>query len=157
KRERAGFLTHRDAPGQQVRHHSGQRGRTATVKVRLTRGVTFLTLLTVAVAAGLLYWSWDSQTSTWESGVFVSFGSTLLLFVPLAILTYSIETGLDRVSKGQEQIVTRQEETASDVARLAEEVAQTQADLRLTREQLSEVVRERITANKSTDAALFKV
>lgn len=39
----------------------------------------------------------------------------------------------------------RQEETASDVARLTAEVAQTQADLRLTREKLSEVVRERIT------------
>lgn len=79
------------------------------MKVRLTRGVTLLTLLTVAVAVGLLYRSWDSQTSTWESGVFVQFGSTLLLFVPLAVLTYSIETGLDRVSRRQDQIATRQE------------------------------------------------
>jgi hypothetical protein len=50
----------------------------------------------------------------------------------------------------------RQEETASDVARLTAEVAQPQADLRLTREELSEVVRERITENKSKDSALFK-
>jgi hypothetical protein len=49
-----------------------------------------------------------------------------------------------------------QQETASDVARLTEEVAQTQADLRLTREQLSDVVRDRITANKSKDSTLFK-
>jgi ABC-type multidrug transport system fused ATPase/permease subunit len=126
------------------------------VKVRLTRGVTLLALLIAAVAVGLLYWSWDSQTSTWESAVLVGFGSALLLFVPLAILTRGIETALDRVSTRQEQISTRQEETASDVAQLAEEVAQTQADLRLTREQLSEVVREQITENKSKDSVLFK-
>jgi hypothetical protein len=126
------------------------------VKVRLTRSVTLLSLLIAAVAVGLLYWSWDSQTSTWESVVLVAFGSALLLFVPLAILSRGIEATLDRVSTRQEQISTRQEETASDVARLAEEVAQTQADLLLTREQLSEVVRERITENKSKDSALFK-
>ena len=126
------------------------------MKVRLTRGVTLLALLIVAVAVGLLYWSWDSQKSTWESVVLVGFGSALLLFVPLAIITRGIEAALDRVSTQQEQISTLQEETASDVARLTEEVAQTQADLRLTREQLSEVVRERITENKSKDSALFK-
>lgn len=126
------------------------------MKVRLTRGVTLLAALTVACAIGLLYLSWDSQTSTWESGLYLAFGSTLLLFVPLAILTRGIEIGLDRVSERQDQIATRQEETASDVTRLTEEVAQTQADLRLTREQLSEVVRDRITANKSKDSELFK-
>ena len=102
------------------------------MKIRLTRGVTLLAPLIVAVAVGLLYWSWDSQTSTWESVVLVAFGSALLLFVPLAILTRGIEAALDRVSTRQERISTRQEETASDVARLAEEVAQTQDDLRLT-------------------------
>ena len=126
------------------------------MKVRLTRGIALLTILTAGFAIGLLYRSWDSQTSTWESGVLVQFGSTLLLFVPLAYLTYRIETGLDRVSTRQEEIATQQEETASDVHQLAEEVAQTQADLRLTREQLSEMVRERITENKSKDSALFK-
>ena len=44
------------------------------MKVRLTRGVTLLALLIAAVAAGLLYWSWDSQKSTWESVVLVAFG-----------------------------------------------------------------------------------
>ena len=126
------------------------------MKVRLTRGVTLLATVTVALSVGLLYLSWDSQTSTWESGLFVAFGSTLLLFVPLAILTHSIEAGLDRVTQRQDQIAARQEETASDVTRLTEEVARTQADLRLTREQLSEVVRERITATKSKDSELFK-
>ena len=126
------------------------------MKVRLTRGVTLLAALTVAGAIGLLYLSWDSQTSTWESELYLAFGSTLLLFVPLAILSHGIETGLDRVSERQDQIARRQEETASDVTRLTEEVAQTQADLRLTREQLSEVVRDRITANKRKDSELFK-
>ena len=126
------------------------------MKIRLTRGVGLLAALIVAVAAGFLYLSWDSQRSTWESALFLAFGSTLLLFVPLAILTRSIETGLDRVSERQDEIATTQEETASDVARLAEEVAQTQADLRLTRDQLSEVVRDRITANKSRDSEFFK-
>lgn len=126
------------------------------MKVRFTRGVALLGVLVVAAAAGLLYWSWDTQRSTWESVVLIGFGSALLLCVPLAILTYNIEAGLDRVSKGQDQISARQIETASTVARLAEEVAQTQADLRLTREELSEVVRERITENKSKDSALFK-
>ena len=144
------------APASRRRCTAASAGRTATVKVRLTRGVIILTVLTVAVAVGLLYRSWDSQTSTWESGLLVQFGSTLLLFVPLAYLTYSIEAGLDRVSKRQDQISTRQEETASNVARLTEEVAQAQADLRLTREQLSEVVRERITEHKSKDSTLFK-
>jgi len=55
-----------------------------------------------------------------------------------------------------DQIFTRQEQTASDVTRLAEEVAQAQADLRLTREQLSEVVRERIATRKDRDSTLFK-
>lgn len=126
------------------------------MKVRLTRGITLLAALTVAVAVGLLYLSWDTQASAWASGLYLAFGSTLLLFVPLAILTHGIETGLDRVSERQDQIATRQEETASDVTRLTEEVAQTQADLRLTREQLSEVVRDRMTANKNKDLELFK-
>lgn len=126
------------------------------MKIRLTQGVALLAALIVAIAAGFLYLSWDSQRSTWESGLFLAFGSTLLLFVPLAILTRSIETGLDRVTERQDQIAMTQQETASDVARLTEEVAQTQADLRLTRDQLSEVVRDRITANKSKDSALFK-
>jgi hypothetical protein len=103
-----------------------------------------------------LYWSWDTQTSTWESVVLIGIGSAFLLCVPLAILTYIIQARLDRVSESQDQISARQEETASGVARLAEEVAQAQADLRLTRDQLSEVARERITANKSKDSALFK-
>ncbi len=126
------------------------------MKVRLTQEVTIGAALTVALAAGLLYLSWDSQKSTWESGAFVALGAILLLSVPLAILTHRIEAGLDRVSDRQEEIATSQEETASNVSRLAEEVEQTQADLRLTREQLSEVVRGRITENRSKDAALFK-
>lgn len=125
------------------------------MKVRLTRGVVLLALLVAAVAVGLLYWSWDSQKSTWESVVLVAFGSALLLFVPLAILTRGIEAALDRVGERQDQIATQQEQTSSEVARLSGEVAQTQADLRLTREQLSEAVRELIAENKSKDSALF--
>jgi hypothetical protein len=128
----------------------------AAAKVRLNRGVTLAAVLTVAVATGLLYWSWVSETSTWESGLLVQLGSTLLLFVPLVVVGRVIETRLARVSEQQDQIATRQEETASEVARLTEEVAQTQADLRLTREQLSDVVRERITRRKGKDSALFK-
>ena len=126
------------------------------MKIRMTRGVTLLAVLVVAIAVGFLYLSWDCQSSTWESGLFLAFGSTLLLFVPLAILTRSIESGLDRVTERQDQIAATQEETASDVARLTEEVAQTQTDLRLTRDQLSEVVRDRIASNRSKDSALFK-
>ena len=126
------------------------------MKVRLTRGIIILAVLSVAVAAGLLYWSWDAQRSTWESVVLIGFGSALLLCVPLAVISYSIEAGLKSVAKRQEQISARQEETASDVKRLTQEVAQAQADLRVTSEQLSEVVRERISENKSKDSALFK-
>lgn len=126
------------------------------MKVRLTGGITILAALTVALAVGLLYLSWNTQGSAWESNLYLAIGSTLLLGVPLAILTHGIETGLDRVSERQDEIATRQEKTASDVTRLTEEVAQTQADLQLTREQLSEAVRNRITANKSKDLELFK-
>lgn len=125
------------------------------MRVRLGWVLT-LAAVTVAVAGGLLYWSWASQTSTWESGVLVQFGSTLLLFVPLVIVGHGIETRIDAVRRQQDQISTRQEQTASDVTRLAGEVAQAQADLRLTREQLSTVVRERIAARKNRDSALFK-
>ena len=81
------------------------------MKVRLTRGIILLTVPTLAVAGALLYRSWDAQTSTWQSGLFVNLGSALVLFVPLAYLTYTIEAGLDRVSKRQDQITARQEET----------------------------------------------
>jgi hypothetical protein len=111
----------------------------------------------VAVAFGLLYWSWLTRTSTWGSGLLVQFGSTLLLFVPLVVLGHGIETRIDSVREQQDAISMRQQETASGVARLADEIAQTQADLRLTREQLTEVVRERIATRKSEDSALFKV
>jgi hypothetical protein len=127
----------------------------AAAKVR-RRGVTIAAVLIGAVAAGLLYWSWRSQTSTWESGLLVQLGATLLLFVPLAYVGHVIEARLTRVSEQQDQISTRQEQAASDVARLTGEVAQTQADLRQTREQLAEVVRERVTAGRDRDAALFK-
>jgi chromosome segregation ATPase len=76
--------------------------------------------------------------------------------VPLVIVGHVIETRVDSVRRQKDQISTRQEETASHVARLTEEVAQAQADLRLTREQLTEVVRERIAATKARDSALFK-
>jgi hypothetical protein len=118
--------------------------------------LTVATALIVAAAVGLLYWSWVSQTSTWESGILVQFGSTLLLFVPLVVVGHGIETRIDALRSHQDRISTRQDEQASDVARLAEEVAQTQTDLRLTREQLTEVVRERIAARTGRDAALFE-
>jgi hypothetical protein len=130
--------------------------RAPTVKIRLTRVVVALAALVLAIAAAFLYMSWDSQRSTWESGLFLAFGSTLFLSVPLVILTRSIETGLDQVTERQDRIAATQEETASDVARLTEEVAQAQADLRLTRDQLSEVDRDQITANKGRDSELFK-
>jgi hypothetical protein len=126
------------------------------VRLRLGWVLALVSGLIAAVAAGLLYWSWVSQASTWESGVLVALGAILLLFVPLAVLGHLIETRLDAVRSQQDQISTRQEQTASDVARLTEDVAQAQADLRLTREQLSEVVRERIAARKDRDSALFK-
>lgn len=126
------------------------------MKVRPTPGITFLAVLIGAVAVGLLYWSWVSRASIWWSGLLVQVGSTLALFVPLLVVGRGIEARLDRVSKRQDQISMRQEETASDVTRLTEEVARTQADLRETREQLSQLARERITENKSKDSVLFK-
>lgn len=124
--------------------------------IRLGRSLTLVTIIILVVSGGLLAWSRLSQQSAWWSGLLLQFGSTLFLVVPLAILSHGIETRIDTVREQQERISTRQEQTASDVARLTEEVAQTQADLRLTREQLSEVVRQRIATMKDRDSALFK-
>ena len=68
----------------------------------------------------------------------------------------SIENRIESVSTKQDQISERQERARSDINRLTEEVAQTQADLQLTREQLSEVVRERLATAKDRDTSLFR-
>ncbi len=72
------------------------------MRVRLGWGVTLAAVVTVAIAGGLLYYSWVSQTSTWESAVLVQSGSTLLLFVPLVIVGHGIETRIESVRRQQD-------------------------------------------------------
>jgi hypothetical protein len=89
-------------------------------------------------------------------------GTTVLLFVPLLLAGRGIERMLDSVhtaqklvTKQQSEIAERQDKTDSSVARLAEEVSRAQEELRLTREQLSEVVLDRIAERRDRDTALI--
>lgn len=118
--------------------------------------VGYIAVVVTLGAAGLLVWSWVCQTSTWESGFYLQVGSALVLAAPLVVAGRLIERRLDTVGTQQEQIVQGQQATEARVNQLSEDVAQAQEDLRLTREQLSQVVRDRVAAQRAEDSSRFE-
>jgi hypothetical protein len=121
--------------------------------------------------AGLLVLaiSWGLRSDSWWPGVLTEAGVALLLFAPLLLASRGIERTLDSVREAQRQteehqqeledrqqgLAEQQQRTESEVAQLAQEVADAQAAMRLTSEQLSDAVLNRIVEAREKDAALF--
>lgn len=114
------------------------------------------TVLLVIAGGVLLLWSYQASDDPWVSGVLVNTSTTLILFSPLLLVGRLIERQLGEVRTAQQQIERRQDEAASNFAALANEVSQTQAELRRTREELSEAVTARFAATREKDAAMFQ-
>ena len=90
------------------------------------------------------------------AGVMVEFGTTMIMFAPLVLLGRNLERRVDSVQQAQLEFETQQEETASRIAALAEEMANTQAEVRQTHDELSRAVVSRLAANRKKDEELFR-
>ncbi len=112
----------------------------------------------VSVVLGILVLagSWAVSDSVWWSGVLVNAGTALLLFTPLAVYGMHVENQFDQVRRGQQKIERQQEETAAGLASLTEEVSQAQGELRRTREELADILSERLAESRSNDATTFQ-
>lgn len=87
----------------------------------------------------------------------------MLLFGPLLLIQRKIEQAFDAVRNAQEKAAVQQEslaqnqkQTDAEVAKLAEEVAQTRVDIQMTRDQLTDAVLSEIGEKRERDAALFR-
>ncbi|MFD6565159.1 hypothetical protein [Micromonospora profundi] len=108
----------------------------------------------VLLGALVLYLSYLIE-SQWWSGTLVNAGTALFLFAPLAVFGRHIEQRFENVQKEQKEIKDRQEATAVELASLSEEVANTQGEIRKTREELAEAVTRRLAASRQTDNQTF--
>jgi Sec-independent protein translocase protein TatA len=113
--------------------------------------------------------SWILRRGAWWPGVLTEAGVAVLLFGPLLLISRGIERALDtlreaqrhteehqqKLEERQEGLAEQQRRTESEVAQLAHDVADTQAAMRLTSEQLSDAVLSRIVQTRQEDAALF--
>ncbi|MFI9576945.1 hypothetical protein ACIG5D_36420 [Microbispora rosea] len=105
--------------------------------------------------AACLTASYIFQDDSWPSGTLLEFGATFMLFAPLLMVQRRIEKRFDVVETTQEAIQNRQTEAAAELSALAEDVAQTKNEMRLTLEQLSDVVTKRMQEAKSRDKETF--
>lgn len=85
----------------------------------------------------------------WLPNVLIEVGATFLLFAPLLFLTKRIEGRIDDVEHGQELVT-------ENVATLTEKITEAQDEIRRTQEQLSEVVRSRLTSTRVDDRETFE-
>lgn len=106
--------------------------------------------------------SWRLRDHSWWSGALTEAGVAVLLFGPLLLVGRGIEGVLDAVRNAQrhteqqqQELAEHQRQTESEVAQLAQDVADTRAEIRLTGEQLTETVLDRIVEAREKDAALF--
>ena len=123
---------------------------------RIVRNLWLLAVVALeAVGLALLVLSFAIESDRW-AGVMVEFGSTLIMFAPLVLLGRNLERRIDRVRQAQFDFEAQQEETASRVAALAEEVAHTRAQVKQTHDELSRAVVTRLAANRKRDEELFR-
>jgi len=96
----------------------------------------------------------------WWSGTLVELGATLFLFAPLLLLSRHFENRLDTVQRNQkefsERVIKDQGDTKSRIDALAEDVAQTQEEVRRTHQELSDAVITRLAAARESDGQLFE-
>ncbi|MEV4181425.1 hypothetical protein AB0J28_08265 [Streptosporangium canum] len=115
-------------------------------------GITLLVVGSVCILASYIY-----SDFSWLSGVLIEVGATLLLFAPLMMIQRRIEQRVAAVQVSQQQIEDRQDRAASEISALTEEVAQTKREMRLTLDQLSDDVHERVNAARQRDRDRFSV
>lgn len=99
----------------------------------------------------------------WLSNVLIEAGVTLFLFAPLLLIGMHVERRIEKVQESQanieesqHQIEIRQNNTVTEIAALAEEVAQTQAGFRDVQAQLRESVLARMAETRAVDETLFE-
>ncbi|MFF4198282.1 hypothetical protein [Nonomuraea sp. NPDC001831] len=100
--------------------------------------------------------SWSIQDQSWPSGVLVEIGATFLLFGPLLLIQKRTERRLNEVQDVQTVIQQRQEETATEISALSDELALTKDELQATREELSARVMERLNEARREDELAFE-
>ncbi|GGM48773.1 hypothetical protein GCM10011608_37040 [Micromonospora sonchi] len=106
------------------------------------------------LGALVLYLS-HSVEDPWWSGTLVNAGTALFLFAPLALFGRHIEQRFDNVQEAQKEIESRQVAAAAELASLSEEVANTQGEIRKTREELADAVSRRLAASRQIDNQKF--
>jgi hypothetical protein len=106
--------------------------------------------------------SWGLRSKPWWPSALTEAGVAVLLFAPLLLIGRGIEGTLDAVraaqrhtEQQQEELAEHQRQTETEVANLAQEVADARAEIRLTGEQLSQAVLDRIVETRDKYAALF--
>jgi len=114
------------------------------------------TLVFALIMGGaFLGWSWLARNDAWLSGALVNGGTTLLLFAPLLLAGRHVEHKLDEVRASQTAIEQRQEIAEANITTLTEEIYETKAELRRTREELSQAVTQRLEELRERDRSAF--
>ncbi|MEU4698843.1 hypothetical protein [Nonomuraea dietziae] len=115
------------------------------------------TLAAIFLAGGLcILGSWVLSGEDWVSGLLVELGASFLLFGPLFLVQRRTERRLDDVQDRQSLIQKRQEQTATEISALSDELAQTKDEIQATREELSRMVIARLSEARRNDKAVFQ-
>ena len=115
---------------------------------------TWLSVVLVVVGLAMLLLSWVTRTSeTWWAGVLVEAGVTVMLLVPLLLVTGVVERQFRGVRESQVEIEARQAQTSQQIKQIAADVAATQDQVRRTRDELAETMRERLSNRAAAEQA----
>lgn len=120
----------------------------------LTRNHGLVASGSLICGVAALWVSWMIGTASWWSAVLVNAGTALLLFAPLLLAGRYIERRFDQVQTTQTAIEDRQQTTTASIESLAKQVSETRAELRRSREELSDAVTERLASRRADDAAV---
>jgi uncharacterized coiled-coil protein SlyX len=115
----------------------------------------WLSVILVVVGLGLLVLSWSlPQSESWWAGVLVEIGATVMLLVPLLLLTGLVERQFRGVREAQAEIEASQAHTSVRIEQLAADVAETREQISRTREELAQTMRERLSRVAETERAM---
>ena len=95
-----------------------------------------------------------SPSESWWSGVLVEIGVTIMLLVPLLLLTGLVERQMRGVREAQAEIEATQAQTSERIEQLVADVAETREQVSRTREELAETMKERLTRVAEAERAM---
>jgi hypothetical protein len=114
----------------------------------------WLSAVLVATGLGMLVLSWSlPQSDSWWAGVLVEIGVTVMLLVPLLLLTGIVERQFRGVREAQAEIEATQAQTTVKIDQLAVDVAETREQVNRTREELAETMRARLSQRAAAEQA----